>query len=172
MSIDILLVVTIVFTAIITVLQRSLLKGAIGLALTSALLTIQLFRFSSPLAAVFELSICAGLITVVFISTISLAEPLSYQDLSKKLKGRYKKYLTLPVLLVALIALILLIPNDVLTSTLMLKSTAATTTTGGNSDVRNILWNQQGMDILGQIVIMLTGVFGVVLLFKERKNDE
>ena len=40
------------------------------------------------------------------------------------------------------------------------------------SDVRNVMWKFRQTDILGQIVIILAGVFGVVVLFKERmKND-
>jgi hypothetical protein len=37
-------------------------------------------------------------------------------------------------------------------------------------DVRVILWNERLLDVLGQVVIMLAGVFGVVVLFKERKK--
>jgi ethanolamine transporter EutH len=30
------------------------------------------------------------------------------------------------------------------------------------------MWNIRHIDIMGQIIILLTGVFGVVILFKER----
>ena len=39
------------------------------------------------------------------------------------------------------------------------------------NDVKNIMWNVRHLDLLGQIAILLTGVFGVVTLFKESKHD-
>jgi NADH-quinone oxidoreductase subunit J len=135
-------------------------------------LTILLFRFSSPLAAVFELSICAGLITVVFISTISLAEPLSYKDLSSKMKGRYKRYIFLPLILIVVASFILWLPDDFIMSFNFANTSTAVTVTTEQTGVREIIWNQKENDLLGQIIILLTGVFGVVVLFKERKEDE
>ena len=38
------------------------------------------------------------------------------------------------------------------------------------SDVRDVLWNSRQLDIFGQIVVLLAGVFGIVLLFKETKK--
>ncbi len=38
------------------------------------------------------------------------------------------------------------------------------------NDVRNIIWNLRHLDLLGQIVILLAGAFGVVALFKEYGN--
>ena len=35
-------------------------------------------------------------------------------------------------------------------------------------DVRVLMWNLRQVDVMGQIIILLTGVFGVVVLFKER----
>ena len=40
-----------------------------------------------------------------------------------------------------------------------------------DNDVRIILWNLRHLDLLGQIVILLGGAFGVVTLFKEWKNE-
>ncbi len=57
-----------------TVMIRDLLKAAVSLAALSAVLTVILFMLKAPLAAVFELSVCAGLITVVFVSTISMTK--------------------------------------------------------------------------------------------------
>ncbi|MFA5085344.1 MAG: hypothetical protein WC482_03165, partial [Candidatus Omnitrophota bacterium] len=75
--IDMILLTAMVVAASWTVMTRSLLKSTIGLALTSAIITIIMFRLGSPLAAVFELSVCTGLITAVFVSTISLVKPLT-----------------------------------------------------------------------------------------------
>jgi multisubunit Na+/H+ antiporter MnhB subunit len=40
------------------------------------------------------------------------------------------------------------------------------------TDVRVILWHLRQFDLLGQIIILLTGVFGVVVFFKERKKSD
>ena len=46
--------------------------AAILLGAGSAVLSITFFIAGAPIAAVFELVVCAGLITVLFISTIGL----------------------------------------------------------------------------------------------------
>lgn len=141
-----------------TVMTRSLLKSTIGLAFTSAIITIIMFRLDSPLAAVFELSVCTGLITAVFVSTISLVKPLTHKEIEKISKDRIKRFWLLPVIMmVAGTMLIFLdIPAD-------LKMPAKAI----ELDVRNVLWNSRQIDIFGQIVVLLAGVFGIVLLFKE-----
>ena len=54
--------------------KRDLLQSAILLGISSAILSIAFFIASAPIAAAFELVVCAGLITVLFISTISLTK--------------------------------------------------------------------------------------------------
>ena len=80
MNINIALLVLMLIAALWTVMGRSLLKAAIGLAITSAVIAILMFRLDSPLAAVFELSVCTGLVTVLFVSTISLTKPLTREQ--------------------------------------------------------------------------------------------
>jgi uncharacterized MnhB-related membrane protein len=64
----------IVVLAVVAVHVRDLLKGALALAVVSAILAAMFYHFGAPYAAVFELSICAGLITVLFIAVIALTE--------------------------------------------------------------------------------------------------
>jgi len=52
--------------------KKDLLQSAILLGVSSAVLSIAFFIADAPIAAAFELVVCAGLITVLFISTISL----------------------------------------------------------------------------------------------------
>ena len=161
---DILLLVLMTMAALWTVMARSLLKATIGLAITSAVITILIFRFNSPLAAVFELSVCTGLITVVFVSTISLTKPLTHKEILEMSKARHKRYIYLPIILVATgIALIFLkIPNDF---TLHRLTTPAT-------NVRNVMWNIRHLDLFGQIIIMMIGAFGVVMLFITKDDED
>src|SRR5450830_1060575 len=159
MSIDIVILILLTLAALWTVMTNSLLFAAIGLALTSAVLTIVMFRLNSPLAAVFELSVCAGLISVVFISVTTMTQPQSQQEVAQHTRDRLGRFKFLP-LIVILVALALVILN--------LKPGAPLAVPEIGEDVRNILWNQRPIDLIGQVLILLAGVFGVVILFKEK----
>lgn len=68
------LLTSLVILALLSVCVKDLLKAAIFLGIFSAILSVMFFKFNSPYAAVFELSVCAGLITVLFTSIVSLTE--------------------------------------------------------------------------------------------------
>lgn len=68
-----LLSLTIIFS-ILAVELKDLLQSAISLAVASIILAIIFYQLDSPYAAMFELSVCAGLITVLFVSTINLTK--------------------------------------------------------------------------------------------------
>ena len=148
-----------VLAALWTVMTRSLLRSAIGLALTSAILTIVMFRLNSPLAAVFELSVCSGLISVLFVSVISLTHPLTKQEVIRHMRERMSRFWLLPFLVIAL-AIVL--------SLLNIKPDIQLPGPETVKDVRVVMWNLRQIDVMGQVIILLTGVFGVVILFKER----
>jgi len=152
-----------VLSAVWTVLTARLLRSAAGLAITSAILTILMFQLSAPLAAVFELSVGAGLISAIFISTISLTHRVTTEDLATRLKERLHRYWLLPLILlaagVALISIHFVL--DVNPPALP-----------AENDVRIVLWKLRHLDLLGQIAILLAGAFGVVTLFKEWKNGQ
>ncbi len=159
MFVNTVILVSLILAALWTVMARSLLRSAIGLALTSAILTIMMFRLNSPIAAVFELSVCAGLISVLFVSTISLTDPLTQSEVLEHMKQRFGRFWFLPVIVIILgilLGLMKIKPITKLPSPEVLK------------DVRIVLWYLRRVDIIAQVVILLTGVFGVVILFKER----
>ena len=149
-----------VVVALWAVMTRSLIRAAIGLAMASAIVTILMFRLNSPLAAVFELSVCAGLIPVIFISSISLTQPLTQQEKLTHMRARFSRFWYLPLLmLVAVIVIANLNKNIGVRLPLPEKA----------EDVRFVLWHLRPLDIVGQIAMLLTGVFGIVVLFKEKK---
>ena len=158
MTINIVLVVVLVVSAVWTVMTTRLLRSVIGLAITSVVLTIIMFQLKSPLAAVFELSVCAGLISAIFISSIGLTQRLTDEQLAVRKKERLSKFWLLPVIVILVgVALYRLhIPFD-----FNLPPAPAV------SDVRNVIWNLRHLDLVGQIIILLAGAFGVVALFKE-----
>lgn len=162
-NLDILLLVLMTAASLWAVMGRSLLKATIGLAVTSAILSIIIFRLGSPLAAVFELSVCTGLITVVFVSTISLTKPLTHKDIVELSKRRTKRFIYLPFIIV--IAALLLMKAGV-PKPFPLSSGEAV------SDVRQVLWDMRQLDLFGQIILIIAGALGVVVLFTERKDDK
>lgn len=161
LTVIIILLVGLVISAAMCILTSSLIKAGIVMAVTSAILSIIMFVLSAPLAAVFELSVCAGLITVIFISTISMTKIMSKEEFEEKKKARVKRFVLLPVLLVVLLAamLIILWPH--------IDTSVSSAIAGSGISVQDVLWGKRQVDLLGQIVIILTGVYGVIIFFRE-----
>ena len=159
-TLDVTLLVALLLAALFTVMSVRLIRSVIGLAVTSVLLTVIMFRLNSPLAAVFELSVCAGLIPAIFISTIGLTARTAPDDLAALRRAKIKRYWPLPVLLV-IVAVAL--------TRVVLPHIAQTPIPDGT--VRELLWNHRQIDLIGQVVVLLAGALGVVVLVKERKNE-
>ena len=163
MNLNIALLIALVLTAMWTVMTTKLLRSIVGLAITSAILTVLLFRLNSPLAAVFELSVCAGLIPAIFLSTISLARRLSPEALAIRQRERIRKFWLLPVIVIltgVFLSQIRHVPLDIFAGPV------------APGDVRQVLWQSRHLDLFGQIVILLGGAFGVVTLLKEVKKHD
>ncbi|MDD5482400.1 MAG: hypothetical protein PHP98_01925 [Kiritimatiellae bacterium] len=158
MNLDIIILILLAVGALAVVMTADLLKSAVGLAAVSAILSILMFRLAAPLAAVFELSVCAGLITVVFISVIGLTRP------GVKDAPRRSRYFIPPlILLIVLLGFYAVrCQPDPVVSTLL----------PCGADVRKVLWEERALDLLGQVAVLLAGVFGVVVLFKERQKKK
>ena len=161
MEINLILLVCLLLASLWTVMTIRLIRAVVGLAITSAILSIIMFRLSSPLAAVFELSVCAGLISVIFVTTVSFTQRLTPDRLLVRKKEHLAKFWLLPVILV-------------ITGVLLYKYTKpadfAVLPSIQNEDVRYILWNKRHLDLLGQIAALLVAAVGVVVLFKEQKK--
>ena len=159
--IDELILFLLAASALWTVMTRSLLRSAIGLALTSAMLAILMFRLNNPFAAVFELSVCAGLISALFFCIITITEPLTPEKVREEAGARFGRFQYLPV-----IVLIVGVVLRVMTVKLDVKIPALEEI----ADVRYYLWAYRQIDLIGQIIILLCGVFGIVILLKELKK--
>ena len=66
--------------AVMAVLSKNLLRAAVALGVGSAALGILFFLLDAPYAGSFELSVGAGLISVLFIIAISLTESMRRQQ--------------------------------------------------------------------------------------------
>jgi len=74
------LIATVVAGAIAAVLLKNLLRAAVALGASSLGLAALFFFLNAPYAGAFELSVGAGLISVLFIVAISLTESMQGGD--------------------------------------------------------------------------------------------
>lgn len=141
-------------SAILAIRTKRLLVSAIWLAVASALTALMIYLLGAPHIAVIELSVGAGLVTVLFVFAINIAG-----DEAVDIKSLIPAPLAwgLIVLAVAL-AVVLMLP------TLGLIPVNAVDT--GKSA---ILWEARYMDILLQIAIFFSGVLGVLGLLSTGK---
>lgn len=155
--------------ALWTVLTSGLMRSVLGLAVLSVLITILMFMLGAELAAVFELSVCAGLITVVFVSTISMTQPPASEAGSGEAKPAeakrrpLRRYALLPLLVVASGLAVAFFCAD-------LKLPELPEAAKASADAREVLWGQRQTDLLAQAIVILAGALGVTVLFKERKR--
>jgi len=163
MTIMTILLVLLVLAALWASLTTLLLRAAIALALTSALLAVVMYALGAPIAAVLELSVCAGLISVVFVSVISLTHRRPFQYYTELRKKRLSRFWPLPIVLIAL---------GIGLSFIHAPIQLALPVPGAEGDVRVVMWNLRQLDLFGQILIILAGVIGVLVLFKRETKDD
>lgn len=152
-------VLVLIAVAALWTVQAQILRAVIGLAVVSVLLTVLMFQMGAPLAGVFELSVCAGLITVVFVSTISLVRPLTREQEQEERTVRARRFHPAILLALSVGALFWIGSYD-------LDVAPAVSEEPGQAS--EVLWSLRRLDLLGQAIVMLVGVFGVVVLFKRR----
>ena len=153
----ILIAVGILTCSILAVRAKRLLLSAVWLALTSALVAIMIYLLGAPQLAVIELSVGAGLVTVLFVFAINIAgeEVIDVKSILPKplVWGSVILAVGLIVFMIVRAAGFLQFPNspDL--------STAA------------ILWEERYMDILLQIVLFFAGVLSVIGLLSHSKHE-
>lgn len=142
---------------------KDLLYVAVSLASISAILALVLFKFGANIAGVFELSVCAGLITVLFVATVSLTK-----DSDKKAETRLPTYF-IPLFFLIFIGL------DFFVMQWLARSVLPAGTPQAAGAFQQVFWELRSADILGQVALILAGVFGILALFrvtaKERKHE-
>lgn len=150
------LVVTIaaIFCAYRVMRAQRLLNVTIWLAVTSALISVLLYLLGAPEVAVIELSVGAGLVTVLFVFAISMAG----EDLTP-----LKSLIPRPVAIVLVGVAIVLLAWMVLP----LGEQAAMS----EAPFGTVLWQDRGADVLVQIVLIFAGVLGVLGILADRKSD-
>ena len=167
LTVIIILLAGLVISALFCVLLNDLLKASIAMAVLSALLSIVMFALDANLAAALELSVCAGLITVIFISTISMTRTRTEEENKVREKDRRRRFAFLPVILIVVLCAALFVFWPTLNSLILEPATANDLISGSET-----LWEKRTVDLLGQVVIVLAGVFGILIFFKEEKDKK
>jgi NADH-quinone oxidoreductase subunit J len=159
------LIVTLLIPMVLAVFATDLIRSVIALLFGSVGLTLILFNLNASMAGIFELSVGAGLITVLFILAISLTRPLTKETQKERQKKHYRNFFVLPFI-ITIIAVLFYLNREQLMSAFTISQVKDTASVG------EVLWGNRGLDLIGQISILLVGVFGVVVLFKRGKMNE
>jgi NADH-quinone oxidoreductase subunit J len=143
--------------AIMAVLSRDLLKSAISLAVASVFLALVFFQMNAVYAGVFEVSVVAGLITVLFITAIALTRGEGDVVENKN------HWIVFALFFLALAVIDLLVMKNLLGHIPAIQGSES-------GSFGEVLWNQRTFDLVGQIGVIFAGVLAVLALF--RRDDE
>jgi uncharacterized MnhB-related membrane protein len=149
---DVLTVAAIFVCALMAIREERLLISALWLAGTSALAALMMYRLGAPEVAVIELSVGAGLVTVLFVFAINIAgedtpslrslvpEPLAWLAVAGAVA--LGAWMAVPVL-------------------------TAPATGLQSAAFATVLWEDRGLDVLLQVVLIVGGVLAVLGLLAE-----
>ncbi len=154
------LLIGVVLFSVLAIALRDVLRSAISLAVSSLLLGIVFFKMNAPYAGVFEISVVAGLITVLFILTIALTRAGDEVRESRLANGVFL------LVFVAFVAVDALVMKSLLGKVPALAAAAESGTFG------EVLWKGRTFDLVGQIAVILAGVFAVLALFRKREKHD
>ncbi|MHB8088776.1 MAG: NADH-quinone oxidoreductase subunit J [Anaerolineaceae bacterium] len=152
----VLIAVGILACAILAISAKRLLISAIWLAITSALVALMLFLLGAPQIAVIELSVGAGLVTVLFVFAINIA--------GEDVIG-LRSALPLPLVWASIVLAAGLIIFFIVRSLGLVQFPEVT---GGVA--ASVLWQERYLDFLLQVVLILAGVLGVIGLLSHSKD--
>ena len=162
MILQIILLAGLTLFSILAVLLRDLLKAAISLAVASILLAMVFFRMNAPYAGVFEISVVAGLITVLFITTITLTKNPS------DVRENKLPLVIFPLFFAVFIVIDILIMKNLLTAA----QPNLPGSTGPAGTFGQVFWNERTFDVVAQIGVIFAGVFSVLALFRTKDGHE
>lgn len=141
--------------AVMAIRARRLLNAAIWLAAISALVSIVFYRLGAQQVAVVELSVGAGLVTVLFVFAISIAGDDALRE-----REFIPNWLSVGLLVVfAGLLAAMILPVDKLHVTQV-----------EWSDFTRVFWKERELDTLLQLVFIFTGVVCLLGLMADVKK--
>ncbi len=133
---------------------KQLIVSALWLAGCSAILSILMYLLGAFAVAVIELSVGAGLVTVLFVFAISIAGDETIE---------IKSIIPRPIaLIIALVSIVLL-------AFMTLSSLASLSLPTAEPAFSEVLWQQRGLDMLVQSGLLFAAVVGMLGLLAEAK---
>lgn len=132
-----------------------LLNVTIWLAMTSALVSAILFSLGAPEVAVMELSVGAGLVTVLFVYAFAIVGEMTFDDVTS---------LPRPLIWFLILAISLLLGWFVYPIT-------QAPAPAGEMPFAAMLWQQRGLDVVAQMVLIFSGVMGLLGLLSDTRVD-
>jgi uncharacterized MnhB-related membrane protein len=152
---DLLIVAALLGCALQAVRGTRLLIAALWLAGASALTALMMYRLGAPEVAVIELSVGAGLVTVLFVFAINIAgeEPP----------------VTLRPLVPAPLAWLVALCGVGLGAAMALPSLKSAPALAQTERFATVLWEHRSLDALLQVVLILGGVLAVLGLLAHGK---
>ncbi len=156
MIVHILIIAGFLVCAVQAIRAKRLLLSALWLAGTSALVALEMFLLAAPEVAVIELSVGAGLVTILFVFAINIAGEEEVAQLARQLP-----VVPRPLAWTLVIASVLLLGwmnLDVLGIQVNIQQAV---------DFKTVLWENRVLDILLQMVLIFAGVLGVLGLLAE-----
>jgi uncharacterized MnhB-related membrane protein len=155
MVLQILIVAVTLVCAFQALRTRRLLISALWLAGTSALVALMIYLLGAPEVAVVELSVGAGLVTILFVFAINIAgeETLPAHSLIPR-----------PLAWGLVIVAVLLLGWFTLPRLLPVFPAPDST------PFSQVVWEQRGLDMLLQVALIFTGVLGVVGLLVDQRR--
>jgi uncharacterized MnhB-related membrane protein len=141
-----------IFCAYRATASKRILSSTLYLACISALTSVVIFMLGATQVAVMELSVGAGLITVLMVYALSVVGEDALDPISVIPKP-------LAVGLVAALTILL---------GWMVYPAIQVTIVTGDVDLASVLWQSRVLDVWIQIVLIFSGVMGVLGLLSER----
>jgi uncharacterized MnhB-related membrane protein len=147
------LAIAILACGVMAVRARRLLSSALWLAACSAFLAILLYQLGAFEVAVIELSVGAGLVTVLFVFAINIAGEES---------------ISLPSVIPRGLAWLLALAPLAVIGALILPSASPGVAPGAATFV-NVMWQDRALDVVVQVVLIYAGVLGLLGLLAEKE---
>ncbi len=150
-----LLIALLLVFAIESLRAKALITSALWLAGVSALSSALFFLYGARLVAVVELSVGAGLVTVLFVFAINIAGDEAIQ--------------TRPIAPLGWLAGIAALFIALLGWFVWPSATMAPISSSPEVPVSVMLWQTRGLDLMVQVVLIFSGVLGLLGLLAEAK---
>jgi uncharacterized MnhB-related membrane protein len=147
---------------VMAVRARRLLSSAVWLAACSAFLAVLLYRLGAYEVAVIELSVGAGLVTVLFVFAINIAG-----EESIGLPSIIPHGLAWLLCLAPLAVIALSIPEGI--GALVVPGLTSSAPPAAATFV-NVMWQDRALDVVVQVVLIYAGVLGLLGLLAEKEG--